>query len=194
MRFAGAWAHCVLVWVWQVSAGSLVCFFLVSESFGRWSALNCFFLGMAGFASGGTDMVLTGSVAVDLGDPRNCISGVAGVINGFGVLGGVVQGGLVAFTYHWFGRSGITLLFGGLAVLPILVSGRAKKLDKKAKSVVSFMRTRKSGGRAARASTPAEALTRHAYSTPNKKKATRDTKSLSSPSPFKSQRYPLVAP
>lgn len=33
------------------------------------------------------------------GDPHNCISGVAGIINGFGVLGGVVQGGLVALTY-----------------------------------------------------------------------------------------------
>lgn len=113
---------------------------------------------MAGFASGGTDMVLTGSVAVDLGDPRKCISGVAGVINGFGVLGGVVQGGLVAFTYHWFGRTGITLLFGGLAVLPILVSGRARKLDKKAKSVVSFMRARKPGIRGPRDRNVAQAM------------------------------------
>ena len=128
-----------------LSAGSLMCFYLASESFGRWSAVNCFFLGMAGFASGGTDMVLTGSVAVDLGDPQNCISGVAGTINGFGVLGGVVQGGLVALTRHWFGRSGLTLLFGGLAALPILVSGRARKLDKKAIAVVSFLRQSRAG-------------------------------------------------
>ena len=52
-------------------------------------------------------MVLTGSLAVDLGGgKRNCISGVAGIINGCGILGAVLQGGLVAFTYYIAGQTG----------------------------------------------------------------------------------------
>lgn len=88
------------------------------------------------FASGGTDMVLTGSVAVDLGGKYNCIPGVAGIINGFGVvgetavcccpnvssathhtcslvgplqMGAVLQGGLVSNTYYFAGRTGLAV-------------------------------------------------------------------------------------
>jgi len=94
------------------------------------------------FASGGTDMVLTGSVAVDLGGKHNCIPGVAGIINGFGVLGAVLQGALIANTYHFAGQTGVAVVFGVLAALPVLIISRAKRLDKKSASVISFMRGR----------------------------------------------------
>ena len=51
-------------------------------------------MSLAGFASGGPDIIMTGSLAVDLGSgKRNNVSGVAGIINGFGLLGAVLQGG-----------------------------------------------------------------------------------------------------
>ena len=91
-----------------ISSTSLALFYITS-GWGR--VLNIFFLILAGFASGGTDMVLTGSLAVDLGGgKRNCISGVAGIINGCGVLGAVLQGGLVAFTSYVGGQTGIAFL------------------------------------------------------------------------------------
>lgn len=91
-----------------ISSTSLALFYITS-GWGR--VLNTFFLILAGFASGGTDMVLTGSLAVDLGGgKRNCISGVAGIINGCGVLGAVLQGGLVAFTSYVGGQTGIAFL------------------------------------------------------------------------------------
>lgn len=82
-------------------------------------------------------MVLTGSLAVDLGGgKRNCISGVAGIINGCGILGAVLQGGLVAFTYYIAGQTGTALLMSILAILPIFVISRAAKLDRRAKTSV----------------------------------------------------------
>eukprot|EP00039_Didymoeca_costata_P027259 m.18004 g.18004 ORF g.18004 m.18004 type:complete len:668 (-) comp6164_c0_seq1:85-2088(-) len=111
------------------SAGSLAMFYITS---GLGAFFNIIFLVMAGFASGGMDMVLTGSLAVDLGGgKRNCISGVAGIINGCGVFGAMLQGGLVAFTYHLAGVPGTTFLMTTLAILPIVVVSRAAKFDRK---------------------------------------------------------------
>jgi len=117
-----------------ISSTSLALFYITS-GWGR--VLNFFFLILAGFASGGTDMVLTGSLAVDLGGgKRNCISGVAGIINGCGILGAVLQGGLVAFTYYVGGQTGTAFLMSVLAILPIFVISRAAKLDRRAKTSV----------------------------------------------------------
>eukprot|EP00040_Diaphanoeca_grandis_P042578 m.265351 g.265351 ORF g.265351 m.265351 type:complete len:183 (+) comp61388_c0_seq1:37-585(+) len=121
------------------SAGSLFAFYATS-GWGR--IVNCLFLIMAGFASGGLDMVLTGSVAVDLGGKYNCITGIAGIINGFGVLGAVIQGGLIANVFYLTGQTGVAITLGILGILPILLISRVKRLNKKSKVLLPFMRGR----------------------------------------------------
>ena len=67
---------------------------------------------------------------------RNCISGVAGIINGCGILGAVLQGGLVGFTYNVGQEAAVAMMMGFIAVLPIFVISRAAKLDRRAKAAV----------------------------------------------------------
>jgi hypothetical protein len=61
----------------------------------------------------------------------DCVSAVAGFVVGFGILGAVAQGPIIAFTYHFLGRIPVFLVVMVFALLPVAAIGRAKRLDSK---------------------------------------------------------------
>ena len=108
-----------------------------------------------GAGSGATDLGLTGSAAIDLGTKDDVIGSVAGFINGFGLLGAVIEVRWLAHQYRWLpglpnpflhccrqgplialaaaytGRIGVTVIVVLLVLSPIVAVGRAKKMDQK---------------------------------------------------------------
>ena len=129
------------------SAISLLLFYLTSD-FGLF--FNLLFLFIAGAGNGGPDVILSGTTAVDLGekdsktfgDPLiyklafplillDCVSAVAGFISGFGALGAVSQGPLIALTVHFFQRDAVFYVVMLFSLLPVAAVIRARRLDPK---------------------------------------------------------------
>lgn len=117
--------------------GSAICcaLFYFTATWGIF--FNALFLFLAGAGNGGTDLILSGTVAVDLGEAEDCITSVSGFVSGFGVMGAVVQGPLVAFAVHHYGESGIFLLLTWFAIAPIIAVARTLKLDERSRARVS---------------------------------------------------------
>ncbi|XP_063225252.1 uncharacterized protein LOC134532605 [Bacillus rossius redtenbacheri] len=91
-------------WLAVVASSFSVLAFLFTA--GRGPVHNGAWLLVTGFCVCGPDALLGGSVAVAVGerDGRNSGAAVAGLVNGFGSLGGVIEGPLVGFVsdaYSW---------------------------------------------------------------------------------------------
>ncbi|KAJ8879838.1 hypothetical protein PR048_020455 [Dryococelus australis] len=98
--------HASLFHTWLAVVVSSFTFlaFLFTSSWG--AGYNGVLLLVAGFCVCGPDSLLGGSVAVAVGeqDGKNSGAAVAGLINGFGSLGGVIEGPLVGYVseaYSW---------------------------------------------------------------------------------------------
>eukprot|EP00730_Choanoeca_flexa_P006879 TRINITY_DN12240_c2_g3_i3.p1 TRINITY_DN12240_c2_g3~~TRINITY_DN12240_c2_g3_i3.p1 ORF type:complete len:519 (+),score=51.88 TRINITY_DN12240_c2_g3_i3:87-1643(+) len=90
---------------------------------------NCLFLVLLGAGSGGTDVIISTSLAIDIGHKADCVSSVAGVIGGMGIFGAVLQGPLVAILARKYGSSGVLSFMTITALLSVLATARARGLD-----------------------------------------------------------------
>ena len=97
--------------------------FLLMATLGAQSLL--FFtvsMGLAGFMLYGPDSLLSGVGAIDVGSPRGALA-AAGIINGMGSVGPVLQEQLVALIYERSGHdlSPILMLLFGVAVAAVVI-------------------------------------------------------------------------
>ncbi|XP_067015540.2 uncharacterized protein [Anabrus simplex] len=104
--------HNSLFHTWLAVVGSTLSFiiFLLTSTWGL--AYNATLLLFAGACICGPDALLGGSVAVAIGekDGRNAGAAVAGLINGFGSMGGVLEGPLVGCITEMYGWNTMFLL------------------------------------------------------------------------------------
>lgn len=83
---------------------------------------NFLFLFLAGALQAGPDLVVTGALAVDVGRRENAQSAVCGIVNGFGSVGTIAQGPIIASVVTHFGWGGsfyamiVLTLLGALAI------------------------------------------------------------------------------
>ena len=127
-RFLGGrmhWGVCISI---IGSALSLV-FFQMTCFYGL--TFNFFFLLLTGAFQSGPDMIVTGALAIEVGRPANAEGAVCGIVNGFGSVGTIAQGPLIAFIVTHFGWGGsfyamIALtMFGALAIAKAaMIQGR----------------------------------------------------------------------
>lgn len=113
-KFMGGRKHWSVCYAIFASAASLLLF--------QWTSLfglvfNFLFLFFVGFFQAGPDLIVTGAIAVDVGKKYNASSAVSGITNGFGSLGSIVQGPLIALVVTQFGWGGS---FYGMIVLTVL--------------------------------------------------------------------------
>eukprot|EP00042_Codosiga_hollandica_P029689 m.166195 g.166195 ORF g.166195 m.166195 type:complete len:562 (-) comp53141_c0_seq1:27-1712(-) len=105
-----------------VSALAILFFYLTV----RWPLFSVLFLFLAGAGNGGTDLILSGTAAIDLGEKDDCVSSIAGFISGFGAFGAVAQAPLIALSAHFTGRNSVFYVMLCLAVLPLVAVQRAR--------------------------------------------------------------------
>ncbi|KNC86061.1 hypothetical protein SARC_01784 [Sphaeroforma arctica JP610] len=91
--------------IYQVTMGVILVVFILTSSYGSLMVM-ALCIGIAGVCSNSCDMLLSGPIATDFGeiDGMNVQATVAGLINGVGCLGSVLQGlviGGVSDTYGW---------------------------------------------------------------------------------------------
>lgn len=102
-KFMGGRTHWGVFFALIGSATSLMFFQLTSS----WGLLfNFAFLFLAGGCSSGPDSVVSGALASQVGERENAQSAVSGVVNGFGSLGTVLEGPIIAFIATNFGWGG----------------------------------------------------------------------------------------
>lgn len=125
--------HSSLFHTWLAVVGSTLSFifFLLTVSWGL--TYNALWLLLAGACICGPDALLGGSVAVSIGerDGRNAGAAVAGLINGFGSLGGVLEGPLVGYITQLYGWNTMLLLIIGLLSVGAFSVLRAFIIQKK---------------------------------------------------------------
>uniref|UniRef100_A0A2P2I1Z2 Glucose-6-phosphate exchanger SLC37A2-like n=1 Tax=Hirondellea gigas TaxID=1518452 RepID=A0A2P2I1Z2_9CRUS len=91
--------------------GMFLMVFYVSQGLGWPAHMSLLF--MAGLFNSSADLLLTGPVALKLGEKHGASITVCGVVNGMGSIGSVIQGPLIG----WIGTT-----WGWDAVLPVLVA------------------------------------------------------------------------
>ena len=97
--------------------------FQITKSSGVAFNFGCLF--MAGAFSSGPDTIVSGALASEVGNRENAQSAVAGVINGFGSLGIVLEGPVIAFVITRFGWGGIFYAMIAITLLSVVVIGKA---------------------------------------------------------------------
>ncbi|KAK7866195.1 hypothetical protein R5R35_001410 [Gryllus longicercus] len=111
--------HSSLFHTWLAVVGSTLCFifFLLTATWG--TTYNAVLLLLAGACICGPDALLGGSAAVAIGekDGRNAGAAVAGLVNGFGSLGGVLEGPLVGCITEMYGWNTMFLLIIALLLI-----------------------------------------------------------------------------
>ena len=104
------------------SACSLVAFQLTST----WGPIpNFIFLATAGAFSSGPDSLVSGALASEVGEKENARSAVSGVINGFGGLGTIAEGPIIAFVVTRFGWEGSFYAMIVLTLVSVFAIGKA---------------------------------------------------------------------
>ena len=73
-------------------------------------------MALVGFCLFGPDTLISGAAAQDLGG-RHAVARVAGVVNGLGSLGAILQGRVTSGVTAAWGWNGLFMVFVGLAVL-----------------------------------------------------------------------------
>ena len=114
-------------------------FFMFTASWGI--VYNSVMLMAAGACVCGIDALLGGSVAVKIGekDGGNHGAAVAGLINGFGSLGAVIQGPLIGFMSDLYGWSSVFLLVVGLLTLSSFLMLKAFYIERRRSIINSIM-------------------------------------------------------
>ena len=113
------WGVCLALFV---SACSLVAFQLTST----WGPIpNFIFLATAGAFSSGPDSLVAGALASEVGEKENARSAVSGVVNGFGSLGTIVEGPIIAFVVTRFGWKGSFYTIIVLTMVSVFAMGKA---------------------------------------------------------------------
>ncbi|XP_028397737.1 putative glycerol-3-phosphate transporter 5 [Dendronephthya gigantea] len=107
-----------------LSAMALVAFQITST----WGIIfNITSMLIAGVCNCGPDPLLTGSIPAKIGEKVNAQAAVAGVVNGFGGAGAIVEGpliGLIVDYYGWSGAFYFMVLLSILATFSILKASR----------------------------------------------------------------------
>jgi len=106
------------------SASSLLAFHLTSF-YGQSFNFVCLF--MVGAFISGPDSIVSGALASEVGARENAQSAVSGVINGFGGLGTIVEGPIVAFVITKFGWGGSFYAMIVLTLLSAFAIGKAAR-------------------------------------------------------------------
>ncbi|XP_065835203.1 uncharacterized protein [Oscarella lobularis] len=113
--------------------GSTVAFllFLYTSTFGM--TFNILFLFLAGFTNCGSDTMITGPIAAQLGkqDGRNMQGSVIGFINGFGTAGAILEGPTIGFIASQFGWKSVFYVMFTVALLSALSLTRAQSKSPK---------------------------------------------------------------
>lgn len=121
-KFLGGRIHWGVCLALAGSALSLFAFQLTS----LWGiGFNFFCLFMAGAFSSGPDSIVSGALASEVGEKENAQSAVSGVINGFGSLGTVVEGPIIAFVVTKFGWDGSFYAMIVITFISVFAIGRA---------------------------------------------------------------------
>ena len=118
----GGSTHLGVFWALLGSACSLVAFQITST----WgSTFNFVSLFMAGAFISGPDSLVSGALASEVGEKENAQSAVSGVINGFGGVGTIAEGPIVAFVVTRFGWEGSFDAMIVLTLLSVIAIGKA---------------------------------------------------------------------
>uniref|UniRef100_A0A7M5X7B9 Major facilitator superfamily (MFS) profile domain-containing protein n=2 Tax=Clytia hemisphaerica TaxID=252671 RepID=A0A7M5X7B9_9CNID len=121
-RLMGGRSYLGVFVAFATSGLSLYLFELTST----WSVFfNFIFLFMAGAANCGPDLVVSGSLATEVAKAANAESAVAGLVNGFGSLGTIIEGPFIAFVMTQFGWSGAFYSMVFLSLGASLAVGKA---------------------------------------------------------------------
>ena len=110
------------------SAASLLAFQMTSF-YGQSFNFVCLF--MSGAFSSGPDSIVSGALASEVGERENAQSAVSGVINGFGGLGTIVEGPIVAFVITRFGWGGSFYAMIILTLISAFAIGKAARTHSK---------------------------------------------------------------
>jgi len=102
-KFLGGRMHWGVFFSIIGSAISLLAFILTA-SHGIIANFLCLF--MVGALQAGPDLIVSGALAVDVGKRENAQAAVSGIVNGFGSVGTIVEGPMIAFIVTWFGWGG----------------------------------------------------------------------------------------
>ena len=103
-------------------ASSLVAFQLTST----WGPISNFiFLAMAEAFSSGPECLVSGALASEVEGKENARSAVSGVINGFGSLGTIAEGPIIAFVVTRIGWEGCFYAMIVLTLVSVLTIGKA---------------------------------------------------------------------
>lgn len=114
-------------------------FFKFTASWGM--AYNSVMLSIGGACVCGLDALLGGSVAVKIGekDGGNVGAAVAGLINGFGSMGAVIQGPLIGFMSDMYGWNSVFLLVVSLLSLSSFLILKAIYIERRQAAINNMM-------------------------------------------------------
>jgi sugar phosphate permease len=118
--------------------------FLFFKLTATWGLIyNSVMLSVGGACVCGLDALLGGSVAVKIGekDGGNVGAAVAGLINGFGSMGAVIQGPLIGFVSDMYGWNSVFLFVIGLLSLSSFLIQRAIYIERRQVVVNNMMHT-----------------------------------------------------
>jgi sugar phosphate permease len=120
----------------QTGALVLCVLVFVAASAGRVSLLSAYSSALIIFVAGLCEpgFVISGPIAAELGEHggRNAQAALAGIINGLGGLGAVVQGPLVGFAVARWGWSGVFYAVASLCALGVAVLVPAVRMEEDA--------------------------------------------------------------
>ena len=133
-RFLGGrvhWGVCVSI----IGSAVSLLLFQITSFYGFFSNFACLF--MAGALQAGPDVIVTGALAAEVGKRENAQSAVCGIVNGFGSIGTIAQGPLIALIVTKFGWSGSFYAMIGLTLLGALAAGKVAILHGRSQSHTS---------------------------------------------------------
>ncbi|KAM7439856.1 hypothetical protein ABFA07_010825 [Porites harrisoni] len=101
---------------------------------GTWGfAVNAVFMFLAGACNCGVDPYLTGSIPAEIGERENAQAATAGLVNGFGGLGPIVEGPIVGWIADKYGWTGPFYLMVAMSLLGSVTMLKASKIDQSIK-------------------------------------------------------------
>ena len=104
------------------SAISLLAF-IVTSAAGILANFACLF--MVGALQAGPDLIVSGALAVDVGKRESAQAAVSGIVNGFGSVGTIIEGPMIALIVTWFGWGGSFYGMIFLTLIGAVAMGRA---------------------------------------------------------------------
>lgn len=101
---------------------------------GQWGILvNAVFMFLAGACNCGVDPYLTGSIPAEIGERENAQAATAGLVNGFGGLGPIIEGPIVGWVADRYGWTGPFYLMVAMSLLGSVTMLKASRIDQSIK-------------------------------------------------------------